>query len=76
MTRLLEKAFDAARVASPEMQDELARVLLSYLGDGASPMFALTPEDQDAVRRSRDAVARGEIATDEEMEAIWAKYGL
>jgi hypothetical protein len=75
MTTLLERAFAAARTLPDDMQDEAARAVLSYLGE-PQQLFELTADDVEAVRRSRDAYARGEIASDAEMQAIWAKHGL
>lgn len=75
MTTLLERAFAAAKTLPDDMQDEAARAVLSYLGE-PQQLFELTPDDLEAVRRSRDAHARGEIASDAEMLAIWAKHGL
>lgn len=52
-------------------QDEDAR---------AMPLFAeaepvsLTDGERAAVARSRAAAARGEFATDEEVEAVWAGF--
>jgi hypothetical protein len=75
MTTLLERAFAAAKALPDDMQDEAARAVLSYLGE-PQQQFELTPEDVEVVRRSRDAYSRGEMATDAEMRAIWAKHGL
>jgi len=36
----------------------------------------LTPEEQAAIAASRAAAARGEFATDEQVQALWAKHGL
>jgi hypothetical protein len=74
MTKLLDKALEAAREAPPETQDDVARMILSYFG--REHPVELSPEDEAAVMRAREAVARGEIATDERMRAIWAKYTL
>jgi hypothetical protein len=75
MMTLLERAFAVARELPDEMQDEAARAVLSYLGHEL-PEFELTPEDTDAVSRSREAFSQGDIATDEQVRAIWAKHGL
>ena len=75
MTALLERAIAAAKTLPDDMQDEAARAVLSYMGQDAS-MFGLTLDDEAAVARSREAWARGDRATDEEVEAIWAKHGL
>ena len=75
MTRLLERAFAAAKALPDEMQDEAALVLLSYLGQ-ERPTFELTSEDVEAVRTSREAFAQGDVAGDDDLRAIWAKHGL
>ncbi len=75
MTALLERALAAASSLPDDMQDEAARAVLSYLGHEL-PVFALTPEDEEAVARSREACARGDFASEGEVRAIWAKYGL
>ena len=75
MTDLLEKAVATARGLPPEMQDEMARVLLALAGDEV-PAYQLTPEEEAEQDEADDAEARGDFATDEEVRAIWAKYGL
>jgi hypothetical protein len=75
MTTLLDRAVEAARNLPPEMQDEIARLVLQLAsGDGAS--IALTPEERAAIAESRAAVARGEFATESEVLAVWAKHNL
>jgi hypothetical protein len=74
MTKLLDKALEAVREAPPETQDDVARMILSYFGH--EHPVELSPEDEAVVMRAREAVARGEIATDKRMRAIWAKYTL
>ncbi len=76
MTKLLERAIEAARRLPPDEQDGIARVIMQLAGtDDASPV-PLSPEERDAIAKSKAAVARGEFATDEEIRALWAKYGL
>jgi hypothetical protein len=75
MTKLLDQAVAAAQSASPETQDDVARMILTYFGREQTPV-ELSPEDEAAVMKARGAVARGEIATDARMRAIWAKYAL
>ena len=74
MTTLLEQAIDTAQSLSPDAQDDIARLMLAYAGD--LPVVDLSAEDEAAVLRSREAALRGEVATDEHMNAIWAKHGL
>lgn len=75
MTDLLDKAITAARNLPPEVQDAIARMVLSYAGEEEA-VYRFTPEEE-AEQDEADAVeARGDFATDEEVRAIWAKYGL
>ena len=77
MTKLLDRAVEAARSLSPDAQDDIARVVLRLAGtdDEASPV-ALSPEERTAVATSQAAAARGEFATDEQVRAVWRKHGL
>ena len=75
MTDLLEKAVATARGLSPEMQDEVARVVLAFVGDDTA-VYRFTPEETAELDESERAADRGEFATDAEMRAIWAKHGL
>jgi len=36
----------------------------------------LTADERAAIARSKAAAARGEFATEEQVRAVWAKYGL
>jgi hypothetical protein len=74
MTELLDQALAAARSLSPDIQDDIARVVLRLAG--ADDELPLTPEEQAAVAASKAAAARGEFATDEQVRAVWAKHGL
>ncbi|MCJ2061484.1 hypothetical protein MKK63_01990 [Methylobacterium sp. J-088] len=75
MTDLLEKAVAKARVLAPEMQDEIARLMLAIVDDGAS-VYRFMPEEEAELDESEAAAARGDYATDAEVRAIWAKHGL
>jgi len=57
------------------MQDEIARLVPIVCGNEEAP-FALTAEERAAVAASRAAAARGDLATDDEVRAVWAKHGL
>ena len=75
MTKLLEHAVDVARGLPPDAQDDLARVLLELAGEDQS-VVELTPEESAALDESLAQADRGEYATDDQMRALWAKYGL
>lgn len=76
MTDLLEKAVATARALPPEMQDEIARVVLALASDDGESVYQLTPEEEADLDESDAEAARGEFATDEEVRALWAKHGL
>ncbi len=73
MTQLLNRAIARAHEMSPEMQDEVARLVLLYVGE-TEPVIQLTPEEEADLREADEEIARGDLATEEEMQAIWAKY--
>jgi hypothetical protein len=75
MTKLLEHAVGAARTLPPAMQDDVARLLLQFLGE-EQPVIPLTREDVASFAESRAQAARREFATDEQVRAVWAKHGL
>jgi hypothetical protein len=75
MTKLLDQALDAVRKLSPDMQDDIARVVLQLARDDAAPV-TLSPEERDAISVSKSAADRGEFATEEQVRAMWAKHGL
>ena len=73
MTDLFDRAIARTRALPPEMQDEVARMLLLYAGE-PEPVVQLTAEEEADLREADEEIARGELATDKEMQAIWAKY--
>ena len=75
MTKLLDRALEAARSLPSEAQDDIARVVLQLIGDEAVPV-KLSPDEQAAIAASKEAAARGEFATDAQVRAVWAKHGL
>ena len=75
MTTLLDIALDTARSLPPEMQDDIARMVLSFSGV-TTPAIQLKPEEDAALALSEAAAARGEFATDAEVRAVWARHGL
>jgi predicted transcriptional regulator len=75
MTKLLDRAVEAARVLPPDIQDALARMLLQFAGEDQPPL-QLTAEEEASFEESLAQADRGEFATDEQMRAIWAKHGL
>ena len=56
-----------------EDQDELAQIALE-IEARRHGVYHATPEELQAVDDALAAVGRGEIATEEEVEAVFAKY--
>ncbi|WP_203566173.1 hypothetical protein [Aurantimonas aggregata] len=73
MTKLLEQAVARVRALPADQQDEFARVLLRLAGDDG-PVYQLTPEENASLAGSLAEAERGEFATDEQVQAVWAKY--
>jgi hypothetical protein len=75
LTQLLDQALETIRTLPPETQDAVARFLLQFAGDD-EPAIQLTAEEEADLAAADEEIARGEFATDEEMQTIWAKRGL
>jgi hypothetical protein len=76
MTKLLDQALEVARSLPSDVQDDIARVVLQLAGSDEIAAVALSADERGAIAASKDAAARGEFATDEQVRAIWAKHGL
>jgi len=76
LTKLLEKALEAVRQLPTDDQDEIARAMLALLGRDDDAPVPLTAEERAAIERSKAAAARGDIASDDQVRAVWAKHGL
>jgi predicted transcriptional regulator len=74
MTKLLDKALEAARELPPELQDDIARVVLQLAGRDDGSVVTLSDDERAAIARSKAAAARGEFAPDDQVEAVWAKH--
>ncbi|MFL9500338.1 hypothetical protein ACJMQP_09745 [Rhodopseudomonas palustris] len=75
MTKLLDQALEVARSLPAELQDDIARVVLQLTGDD-DVVVGLSDDERAAIERSKDAAKRGAFASDEDVRALWAKYGL
>lgn len=75
MTDLLDRAIERVRALPPEMQDDFAKVLLQLTGE-EQPIYAISPAEESSFELARAQSARGEFASDGQMQAIWAKHGL
>ncbi|HEY5794245.1 MAG TPA: hypothetical protein VIU82_04455 [Bosea sp. (in: a-proteobacteria)] len=75
MTKLLEQALAGTEKLSPEMQDELARMILAFTGK-AGEVYELSEEELAELGEALAEAERGEYATDEEVAALWTKQRL
>jgi predicted transcriptional regulator len=73
MTKLLDKAIEAARGLTPEEQDEIARMILA-MAENDDEGEEIDPEDLDAIDRGLDDIKHGRIATDEQVEAAFRSF--
>lgn len=73
MTKLLEQAVETVRGLPPEVQDDLARILLQLAGQD-QPVVELSVAEKASFEESLAQADRGEFATDEQLRAIWAKH--
>ena len=69
MTELLEIAIERARALSPEMQDDLAQILLRLAGQ-EEQIYELTAGEEADLIAADDEIASGEFATDDEVRVV------
>ncbi|SDN45592.1 hypothetical protein SAMN05216360_108192 [Methylobacterium phyllostachyos] len=75
MTDLLDRAMKTARALSPEMQDEVARLVLAYAGRDEA-VIELTADEVAGLVEAQAERMRGDFATAAEVEAVLSKYRL
>ena len=72
MVDLLENAIIRVRSLPADMQEEVAHVILAYVGDGS--VIRLTPEEDAELAEAEAEVDRGELATDEDVAAVLDRF--
>jgi hypothetical protein len=75
MNKLLEEAVARVQTLPPEMQEQAARMLLTYAGE-EEPICELTPEELADLEEAQAEMSRGEFASDAEVKAVFDKYRL
>jgi putative addiction module component (TIGR02574 family) len=77
MTKLLDQAIEQARELPAEEQDALAEALFAHIANDDQP-YRLTAGQVEEVRRRQMDLRDGktQLATDEEVEAVWKRCGL
>jgi hypothetical protein len=76
MTKLLDQALEALRDLPPDVQDDIARIVLELAGGGDVQPVPISDDERAAIANSKAAAARGEFASDEQVRSVWAKHGL
>jgi hypothetical protein len=49
---------------------------MQLAGSDLPAPVSLSPEEWEAIARSKAAAGSGEFATDEQVQAVWTKHGL
>jgi hypothetical protein len=75
MTKLLEEGIEAVRGLPADRQDVAGELLLGLAGV-VQPEYELTPEQIADLRIAIAQADRGEFATEDDLRAVWAKFGL
>ncbi len=73
MTKLLEKAFEAARRLPADSQDEIAHAILNPTGEEGEPE-EIDPAHLSDVLESLAQAKRRQFATDAEVEAAFRRF--
>jgi hypothetical protein len=74
MTKLLDKALECVRAWPKDRQDDAARLLLAMDRRDAEP-YKLTPEERAEIDAALDEAERGEFASDQEVAALFQRFG-
>lgn len=74
MTKLLDQAIAKVRELPEEEQERAAESLMVFAELAKQGVYKLSPEERAALDESKAQVRRGEFATDEEVEAAYARF--
>jgi hypothetical protein len=76
LSKRMQEVLDAVRDMSAEQQDFLAAELGERLRLLEQPPTQLSPEERAELEAALAAARRGEFASEDEVEAMYAKHGL
>jgi len=76
MMKILDRAIAKARALSEEDQDALGAVLLSLAEEWSSRPDDLDDETRAAIREGLAQAKRGEFVPEQDIQALWKRYGL
>jgi len=74
MTKLLETAVETVRKLAPGLQDEIARAMLRLAAPNDDPE-EIPAEHLASVLKGLEQARRGEFARDDEVEALFSRFG-
>lgn len=75
-SKQMQQALDAVSAMSPEQQDLLAAELMERARLLALPPTRLSEEERAELEAALAAARRGEFASEADVSATYAKYGL
>ncbi len=76
MMKILDRAIAKARALSEQDQDALGAVLLSLAEEWPSRPDDLDDETRTAIREGLAQAKRGEFVPEQDIQALWKRYGL
>jgi hypothetical protein len=76
MMTILDRAIAKVRTLPEADQDALGAVILSLAEEWTSIADDLDSETQAAIREGLAQAQRGEFVPDEDIQALWKRYGL
>jgi hypothetical protein len=76
LSKHMQEAIDAIRVMAPDQQDLLAVELLDRAKALTRSPTKLSPSERAELEAELAAAKRGELATDAEVAAMYARHGL
>lgn len=74
MTKLLDQAIAKVRELPEEEQERAAQSLMVFAELAKQGAYKLTAEESAILAESKAQVRRGELATDEEVEAAYSRF--
>ena len=74
MTKLLDKAIAKVRKLPLEEQERAGQSLMIFAELAEQGTYTLAPDERAAIEELKAQVRRGELATDEEVEAAYRRF--
>ena len=74
MTKLLDQAIAKVRELPAQEQERAAEALMLFAELARQGVYRLSPDELAAIEESRDQARRGDLATDAEVEAAYARF--